>query len=336
MPGAASGGSCASTQRAAQRQARVRAYAKLNLGLRVLYKRPDGYHELRTIFQTISLADSLEISCGRASSTLIEMEGAPEIPDNLAERAARLVLEAAGKHAHVRIKLRKNIPTGAGLGGGSSDAAAVLLALPVLAGIRLPVEQLTALAARLGSDVPFFLYGGTALGLGRGEELYPLPDQPTERVLLIAPAVHSSTADAYRDLSSTLPAGSLTNIALQNKLDSFQRLAWEDNKSSIINDFESVVMARHPELAEIPGKLRRAGATRVAMTGSGSAIFGVFDNPGKLERARLGWEKRAASGERAFSVSFVSRSQYQSAWRRSLEDDKKGDETWPPQSRHAR
>ena len=229
MPGAASGGSCASTQRAAQRQARVRAYAKLNLGLRVLYKRPDGYHELRTIFQTISLADSLEISCGRASSTLIEMEGAPEIPDNLAERAARLVLEAAGKHAHVRIKLRMNIPTGAGLVGGWSDAAAVLLSLPVLAGIRLPVEQLTALAARLGSDVPFFLYGGTALGLGRGEELYPLPDQPTERVLLIAPAVHSSTADAYRDLSSTLPAGSLTNIALQNNLDSFQRLACEDN-----------------------------------------------------------------------------------------------------------
>jgi 4-diphosphocytidyl-2-C-methyl-D-erythritol kinase len=321
---------------ASLRHARVRAYAKINLGLRVLYKRPDGYHELRTTFQTISLADNLEVSSVPARSTRIEMEGTPDIPDNLAERAARLVMEAAGKHAHIRIRLQKNIPTGAGLGGGSSDAAAVLLALPVLAGVRLPVERLAAMAAKLGSDVPFFLYGGTALGLGRGEELYPLPDQPAERALLIAPAVHSSTADAYRDLSPGLTAGSLTNIALQNKLDSFQRGAWGDHKSSIINDFESVVVARYPEISEIREKLRRAGATRVAMTGSGSAVFGIFDNPGKLERARLEWEKRAGSGERAFSVSFVSRARYQNAWRRSLKDNMKGDDTWPPQSRHAR
>jgi len=330
------------------REARIRAHAKLNLGLRVLYKRPDGYHELRTIFQTISLADDLEISFTPAKLTRIEMEGTPEIPDNLAERAARLVMEAAGKHGSVHLKLRKNIPAGAGLGGGSSDAAAVLLALPVLAGLTLPMAQLTALAARLGSDVPFFLYGGTALGLGRGEELYPLPDQPAERALLIAPVVHSSTADAYRDVSATLTTDTLTKVGLQNKLDSFQHGAWGssfgNDKSSLINDFESVVLARYPELARIRERLRRAGATRVAMTGSGSAIFGIFDNPGKLERARLEWEKRtvspgAASGaqpERVFSVSFVSRTRYQGAWRRALNHDRKGNDLWPPQSRHAR
>jgi 4-diphosphocytidyl-2-C-methyl-D-erythritol kinase len=323
-----------------QRSARLRASAKLNLGLRVLYKRPDGYHELRTIFQTISLADDLEITFARASSTSIEMLGTPEIRDNLAERAARLVLEAAGKHGAVRLKLRKNIPAGAGLGGGSSDAAAILLSLPVLAGARIPMEQLLALAAKLGSDVPFFLYGGTALGLGRGEELYPLPDQPPQRALVVVPAIHSSTADAYRDLSETL-----TNIGLQNKLDSFQRDVWgrgaSGEKPSLINDFEGVVLARHPELAGIRERLRQAGAIRVAMTGSGSAIFGIFDNPGKLERARLGWEKQASltkSNDRVYSVSFVTRTRYQSAWRRALILDTKGNEndTWPPRSRHAR
>src|SRR5580704_15480559 len=133
-----------------ERIARVRAYAKLNLGLRVLFKRPDGYHELRTVFQTISLADKLQISFAPARSTRIEMLGTPDIPDNLAERAARLVMSAGGKHGAVRISLRKVIPAGAGLGGGSSDAAAVLLALPVLAGARLPIDQLRSLAATLG------------------------------------------------------------------------------------------------------------------------------------------------------------------------------------------
>src|SRR5579863_8398396 len=140
------------------RTARLRAYAKLNLGLRVLFKRPDGYHELRTVFQTISLADDLEVSFTPAKSTLIGMAGTPGIPDNLAERAARLVMDAAGKHGAVRLKLSKNIPAGAGLGGGSSDAAAVLLALPVLAGARIPIDRLRSLAAALGSDVAFFLF----------------------------------------------------------------------------------------------------------------------------------------------------------------------------------
>ncbi|HEU5020385.1 MAG TPA: 4-(cytidine 5'-diphospho)-2-C-methyl-D-erythritol kinase, partial [Bryobacteraceae bacterium] len=355
-----------------ERTARLKAYAKLNLGLRVLYRRPDGYHELRTVFQTISLADALEISFEPSRSLSIAIEGAPEIADNLAERAARLAMETAGKTGAVRLRLRKRIPSGAGLGGGSSDAAAVLLALPVLGGFTIPIDRLLDLAAQLGSDVPFFLYGGAALGLGRGEELYPLPDFPAQQALLIASDVHSSTADAYRDLSATLSAPneavsiggrsevarsaaaqrnlsaipaapsepatptrnaiahpdlpatifaphSLTKVGLQNKLSSFQRGVWGNvpgiDKSSIINDFEEVVFARYPVLREVREKLIRSGATCVAMTGSGSAIFGIFDNPGKLERARLAWNR---PGERAFSVSFVSRARYRAAWRRAL------------------
>lgn len=308
---------------------RVPAFAKLNLGLRVLYRRPDGYHELRTVFQTISLADRLDIDFMPSRTTRIEIEGTPEIADNLVERACRLALDAMRVHAHVRFTLRKTIPMGAGLGGGSSDAAAVLLALPVLARKSLPALDL---AAQLGSDIPFFLHGGAALGLGRGEELYPLPDFPRARGLLVVPNVHSSTAEAYRDLS---PA--LTSIRLQNKLVSFQREVWRaavDEVSVDENDFEEVVFARHPELKRIKQRLGRLGAKPAAMTGSGSAIFGIFADSEKLNRARKSFPET-----NVFPISFLSRAQYRSAWRqalgRALDLDAQGN-LWPPQSLSAR
>ncbi|HYA18529.1 MAG TPA: 4-(cytidine 5'-diphospho)-2-C-methyl-D-erythritol kinase [Bryobacteraceae bacterium] len=315
------------------RKARLRAFAKLNLGLRVLYKRPDGYHELRTVFQTISLADRLDVAFTPASETRIVIEGTPEIPDNLVEKAARLALEAMSIHADVRFKLKKNIPSGAGLGGGSSDAAAVLLALPVLAGIPIEYERLFSIAARLGSDVPFFLHGGTALGLGRGEELYPLPSPPKTHALLVAPAIHSSTAEAYRDLSATL-----TSIALQNKLVTFQRQLWAGLTGIPENDFEAVVFARHPELSEIRDRLLSLGARHAMMTGSGSAIFGVFAGRATLEAARGSFP-----GERVFPISFVSRSEYRSQWQRALKqhlapshETSSNREPWPPRSLYAR
>jgi 4-diphosphocytidyl-2-C-methyl-D-erythritol kinase len=309
---------------------RVKAYAKLNLGLRVLYRRPDGYHELRTVFQTISLADRLEISFARARKTRIEIEGTPEIPDNLVQRAAVLVLEALHVQADIRFDLKKNIPAGAGLGGGSSDAAAVLLALPVLAGKALPENRLAEIAAQLGSDVPFFLQGGTALGLGRGEELYPLPERPPARGLLVVPPVHSSTAEAYRDLSPRL-----TSIPLQNKLVCFQQKIWQggaDGKSVPVdgNDFEEVVFARHPEL------LGRLGAKPAAMTGSGSTVFGIFADPGQLERAKESFPESTV-----FPISLISRAQYRSAWRRALQpytdqNLRAEGNLWPPRSRSVR
>ncbi|MES1261442.1 MAG: 4-(cytidine 5'-diphospho)-2-C-methyl-D-erythritol kinase [Acidobacteriota bacterium] len=316
------------------RTARLTAYAKLNLGLRVLCQRPDGYHELRTVFQTISLADRIGVSFRSARQTQVRIEGTPHIQDNLVERAAHLVLDELQLRAEVHFHLQKLIPAGAGLGGGSTDAAAVLLALPVLAGKPVPEQRLFELAAQLGSDVPFFLHGGTALGIGRGEELYPLPDAPRKRVLLIAPRVHSSTAEAYRDLSSRL-----TPIGLQNKLVSFQRQIWAGPGEGIVNDFEEVVFARHPELRQIGIRLRAAGAGPVAMTGSGSAIFGIFNNSGQLIQAQKSFET-----EQTFAVSFVSRAQYRAAWRRVLATHMqpppsqsgplKGN-LWPPPSRYA-
>ena len=203
------------------RRARVPAQAKLNLDLRVLGKRPDGYHELRTVFQTISLRDTLEIAFTPGHATEIELHDDLGIPDNLVSRAARLAMEAMRASGRVEMRLVKRIPLGAGLGGGSSDAAAVLLALPALAGRRLGVEALVDLAARLGSDVPFFLLGGTAVGIGRGTELFPLPNAPAHRVLLLAPGIHVDTARAYAELSP-----GLTTESQQNKIFSFQSHTW--------------------------------------------------------------------------------------------------------------
>jgi 4-diphosphocytidyl-2-C-methyl-D-erythritol kinase len=307
---------------------RVPAYAKLNLGLRVLYRRPDGYHEIRTVFQTISLADHIEVTFTPARATRIVIEGTPDIPDNLIERAARLVLKALSIHGDILFNVKKNIPAGAGLGGGSSDAAAILLALPALAGKSLSADRLFMLATQLGSDVPFFLHGGTALGLGRGEELYPLPDLPAARGLVVAPEIHSSTAEAYRDLSPRL-----TSIPLQNKLNSFQQEIWRGERDGRVaaddNDFEEVVFARHRELKRIKEQLLRIGAKPAAMTGSGSAIFGIFADAGRLERARKLFPDKAV-----FPISFLSRAQYRSAWRRALRLHVEGT-LWPPRSRYA-
>ncbi len=307
------------------RTARLRAFAKLNLGLRVLYRRPDGYHELRTVFQTISLADRLEVAFTRSSKTRIEIAGCPDIADNLMEKAAVMAMEAMRIHADIRFHLKKNIPMGSGLGGGSSDAAAVLLALPVLAGKSLPMHRLSALAGQLGSDVAFFLHGGSALGMGRGEELYPLPDRPRLEGVVVASGVHSSTAEAYRSLS-----GQLTSTELQNKLVSFQQEIWRGGEAVDDNDFEGVVLARYPELKRIKDRLRRLGARPAAMTGSGSAIYGLFAEAGQAERA-----KKSFPRERVFAISFVSRAQYRSAWRRALHPHIQGNQ-WPPRSLYAR
>src|SRR5438552_2025183 len=151
------------------RKATLRSLAKVNLDLRVLHRRADGFHELRTVFQTVSLADTIEIEYEPSRRTELTLDDALSIPDNLILRAARAALESMRVHARVHFRLKKKIPMGGGLGGGSSNAAAVLLALPVLVGGKL--NDLEEIAGTLGSDVPFFLSGGAALGVGRGTEL---------------------------------------------------------------------------------------------------------------------------------------------------------------------
>ena len=164
------------------RHARVRALAKINISLRVLNKREDGFHELRTILQTISLGDRIGIEYEPARNTSFEISSTIDIEDNLVIRAARLIMDEMRVAGRVSFELEKQIPMGGGLGGGSSDAAAVLLALPVLTGRDVPLDRLTAVASELGSDVPFFLLGGTVLGVGRGDGVAsPARDAATER-----------------------------------------------------------------------------------------------------------------------------------------------------------
>ena len=304
----------------------VPSFAKLNLDLRVLHKRPDGYHELRTIFQTISLRDTLTIEFEFAKRTQIEIASSVDIPDNLVVRSAKLVLDHLKVNAWVRFVLRKSIPMGAGLGGGSSNAAAVLLALPALAGKPVRFEKLAELGSSLGADVPFFLYGGTALGLGRGTELYPLPDLPAQTALVVASGIHVSTAEAYAKLNRTLPSpaastsgNSLTSSPESLILGEFQSVAWGLNGSSfdqipLKNDFEQVVLGARPELAALVQKLRRWGARPALMTGSGSALFGLFPTAEKAHAAA----GHFAAGT-AHVVRFVSRRQYRSRWNRALQ-----------------
>ena len=308
------------------RRTRLRALAKINLDLRVLGPRPDGYHEIRTIFQTISLADTIDVKFTRARRTEIRIAGADHIEDNLVVRAAAAVLDAMKIAARIEFQLQKRIPMGAGLGGGSSDAAAVLLSLPVLAGRRIELPRLIELAATLGSDVPFFMQGGAAVALGRGTEFYPLPDYPARRGLLIAPAVHVSTAAAYRDLKPQL-----TSESQQNKIVSFQMRAWGglgDRPAS--NDFETVVFEQFPQLAALKKRLGKLGANPAMMTGSGSALFGLFRTREELNRAR-----NSFAGERVYPISLVSRARYRSLWWRMLGPYIE-DKIWPPLSRSGR
>ncbi len=311
------------------RRASIRALAKINLDLRVLGKRPDGYHELRTVFQTISLADRIEIAFTPGRRTEIVLDDPLNIPDNLVTRAARGAMEAMRVAGRVEIRLVKRIPMGAGLGGGSSDAAAVLLALPALAGGEIALPRLITLAQELGSDVPFFLMGGAAVGIGRGTELFPLPDGPALPGLLIAPGVHISTAEAYAGLTRRL-----TTESQENKIIDFQSRFWGEGCAGLgINDFETIVFEQHPELGALKKRLIRSGASRAMMTGSGSALFGLFRTRDQASRAMKLWKWPGESGP--YRISLVSRVRYHSLWWRALEEHITGN-TWPPRSRYAR
>jgi 4-diphosphocytidyl-2-C-methyl-D-erythritol kinase len=306
------------------RSARVRALAKINLDLRVLGKRPDGYHEIRTVFQTISLADTLDLSWSSSRRTAVTLETALDIPDNLVERAAHLCLDAMKVVGRLDMTLRKQIPIGAGLGGGSSDAAAVLLALPVLAGRPLSLDQLLPIAHDLGSDVPFFLLGGTVVGLGRGGELYPLLDGPPRLGVIAAPSIHVSTAEAYQSLRKR---PRLTSEVLQNKIDSFQSHWWEGSGGVGQNDFEPSVFARFPKIASVKRKLGRLGAEPVMMSGSGSSVFGFFRTREEVSRALESFPDGVAR-----AIRLVTRKRYHSMWRRSLRPYAM-EKAWPPQDR---
>lgn len=306
---------------------KVRSLAKINLDLRVLNKRSDGFHELRTIFQTVSLADTIEIEY-QPGRTKIDIKSNLNIPDNLIVRTAHSVLKTTGLTGRIGFVLQKRIPLGGGLGGGSSNAAAVLLALPKLLGKWVRFDKLQELAADLGSDVPFFLTGGTAVGLGRGTELYPLPDIQNLPAILIAPGIHVSTPDAYAKLHRQLTGGPPSPI-INDFQGVTQRMAggWPASQWKPVNDFESVVFRQHPQLKSIKGTLLRWGARPALMSGSGSTIFGIFPNHEIRDRAVRLFRQDFAK-DQVFPVTMVGRSRYQKLWQRQLSVPV-GNKLWP-------
>jgi len=315
------------------RRATVKSLAKINLDLRVLNKKADGFHELRTVFQTISLADTLDIEYQAARRTGITIDDPLAIADNLIVKAARAVLDALKMHARVHFRLRKRIPMGGGLGGGSSNAAAVLMALPVLAGKPLALE---AIASELGSDVPFFLNGGTALGFGRGTEVYELTELKPEPILVVSAGLHVATGPAYQALGRGLTAGDSSSRI--NSFQAFVRVLASERSAGAAspfsaNDFEAVVFRQYPLLPTIGRKLSKLGAAGVRMTGSGSAIFGIFRSRGERDRA----EKELTGKYLVIPATLVNRGGYQRLWRRQLSQHIRMDKSlWPLQSRYAK
>jgi|SRR5579862_225201 len=285
---------------------RVPAYAKVNLRLDVLGRRPDGYHELRTIFQAISLHDTLVLETKREPGIDLCIAGNAKLAgepgqDNLVFRAIDELGRELGLARGIRAVLTKRIPVGRGLGGGSSDAAATLIGLLQLTGKRIAAARLLEIASRLGADVPFFLHGGRALGIGRGSEIYPLPDEPRRQVVVISPRnIAVPTKDAYQWLSEEL-----TNREDPTKLMRFCALCWSPQGGALSNDFEAAVFPRYPRLAAIKRELLQQGAAEASLAGSGSAVFGVYQHPAKARRAA-----RAFLKDQVFLCSTLSRAEY--------------------------
>jgi 4-diphosphocytidyl-2-C-methyl-D-erythritol kinase len=277
-------------------EVRIPALAKVNLRLEVLGKRPDGFHELRTIFQSISLKDELRLQATRKSCIELRVRGNAALSNepvekNLVYRAVHALRQEFRQRDGIAIELRKAIPAGRGLGGGSSDAASALIGYLRLVKKQLPRERLFEIAATLGADVPFFLEGGRALGIGKGDEIYPLPDLPKLHLLVVSPnAIHVPTPDAYRWLDAPkFNAAQLTNSAGNPKLHRFCALSWSLQGSPLLNDFEDAVFQQHPRLAELKRDLLQNGATEALLAGSGSAVIGVFPSPAKARRAAVGF-----------------------------------------------
>jgi 4-diphosphocytidyl-2-C-methyl-D-erythritol kinase len=267
------------------------APAKVNLWLRVGPLAADGFHPLATLFCALELADTVEVTTDPADGPGLDLGFAepltatPDLGDpaaNLAIRAARGFMEAASlpQSAAPRIRLIKRIPAGGGLGGGSSDAAAVLRAMARAHADAVQDDELAALAARLGSDVPFFLPGKPlALGTGRGERLTAVDRLPRRAVVLVLPEFGVATADAYRwldaDRGGRAPA----------LVDPTPPESWDDVEAGAVNDIEGPVFARHPDLRRIRDALRDLGARPALLAGSGSSVFGVFEHRERAEEA---------------------------------------------------
>ena len=301
-----------------KRSLRIRAFAKINLTLRILGVRDDGYHELRTTFQSIALHDTLTFTAASGAFRLeCDDPACPADRTNLVWQAAESMWQAAargGAPRDVVVHLAKRIPMQAGLGGGSSDAAATLRALAALWRVKMPGEQMRTIASRLGADVPFFLDGGTALGVERGDVLFQLPDLATMWAAVVVPRFGIGTAEAYgwwdEDRERLRPRERAR--AIVNRRGRAAGLVTRLPPSDLRNDLERPVAARRPEIAHLLNALRRHGASYAAMSGSGSAVFGLF-----ASRAAAASAARALAGRtcRTIVTRTLNRSRHaQRSW----------------------
>jgi len=278
------------------------SFAKINLSLEVIGRRPDGYHELRTVFQTIDLCDWLEIDITDEPAISLTCDEPTLACDerNLVVRAARGLQAATGVRQGARLHLRKRIPMQAGLGGGSSNAAVTLLALQRLWGVALPVAACQRAAAALGADVPFFLTGGTALGLGRGDDITPLPEVHLPVIVVVNPGLAIPTGLVFQRLNA-----GLTDAETVRKLAAClpSRVDW----LATGNDLEATVFDAFPLVREVRDRLFALGAQVARMSGSGSTVFGLFGDAQAGEAAR---QACLNAGWQAWLVSSVSREVY--------------------------
>lgn len=281
------------------------AFAKVNRSLVVLGKRPDGYHELDTVFQAVGLTDRLTFERSDLLTLHVDDPSIPSGPENLVLRAARALAEAVGFRPRAAITLEKRIPSGGGLGGGSSDAAVTLLGLSALWELDLSLDLLSRVGARLGSDVPFFLHGGTARGLGRGERIEPLADFPPQAVVLVMPPFPVSTPAVFGRLEV-------------RAWDGLGGGAFEAGDDPDRNDLEPAAEALFPALRDVRDALGRAGAARARLSGSGSTVFGLFPDVATAAEAARGLEGLpAGSAIRVVPTLTREESRARSAPRRS-------------------
>jgi 4-diphosphocytidyl-2-C-methyl-D-erythritol kinase len=316
---------------------RVRAFAKINLGLSIGPLRHDGFHELLTVYQTIGLHDVIQVSVGRGSGIEIRCTD-PRVPRDESNTCYRIVekaMQALNAKGRVVIHIEKRLPVRGGLGGASANAVATLLALERVLKKALPVASRLRIAAEVGSDLPLFLVGGTVLGLGRGEQVYPLEDLPATACVVVTPEVGVSTPDAFArwDRKLTMPGASDRMIELGRELSaqlsmsysgaprSFRRIVrpmrgraenplLELVRAGIKNDFEQVVFPEYPELSEGKYALERAGAKYASLSGSGSTLYGLFASK---EAARTAAARLRRQGWAAQATVTLTRKRY---WRR--------------------
>lgn len=285
------------------------SFAKINWILRILGKRKDGFHDLCTIFQTVSLFDEISFEEHDEISLTCSNQQIPIDETNLIFQAAQILKNEFKIRAGAKIHLEKQIPAPGGLGGGSSNAAIALLGLATLWDLKIDFEKLLELGEKLGSDVPFFFYGGTALGLGRGTEIVSMEDLSEHFLLIVTPNIKVSTAEAFNCLN----VPHLTNETSKSILEICQIEAKNFNlsQSKLANDFEKSVFEFQPEIKRVKEKLLELGATQASLSGSGASVFAIFDKEETRQATLKALEEE--TNWRKFAVATISRENYREA-----------------------